>query len=390
MSILYTYNKAHFQKYKKDQEKQNVKVISFALVELKQNSLEEILGHKQVDLNITGIVQAIDQGGSLYLVEKLFYLLDEFEDLNFVIDEKYADYALEVLGVFFSTTKSVTSGYNEAETSRKQSKSATSVKTIVNSRKDKMDKLKDHININLVGHFAFKEDLINIIQSFRFFNKKLKDHPILSIFLVGGSGLGKTEVARMLSNFLDSQSTLAKINFANYKSESSLASLIGSPPGYVDSGTESDFVKKIKRSKAGVVLVDEFEKADQAVHNFFLQLLEEGKFDDAMGEVHDLTGYIIIFTSNLNVDQYNNSLSPELKSRFDLVTHFEVLSLENKHLFARRILNDYIRRAKLQLSDKDIEILIARVNLEQENNLRNIKRKIRLQLFEYINEKDLI
>lgn len=385
--MLYTYDKAHFQKYKKDRQQHNIKVISFALVELKQNNLEDILGYDEVDLIITGIVQAIDQGGPLYIVEKLFYLLHEFDNLNYLVEEKYADYALEVLGIFFSETKSVTLGYGEAEASSKLAKSVTRVKTIVNSRKDKIAKLKDHINTNLVGHAAFKEDLINAIHSFRFFNKKLKDHPILSVFLVGGSGLGKTEVARMLSKFLDNQSPLAKINFANYKSESSLASLIGSPPGYVDSGTESDFVKKIRRSNAGVILVDEFEKADQAVHNFFLQLLEEGKFDDAMGEVHDLTGYIIIFTSNLSVDQYNNSLNPELKSRFDLVTHFELLSLENKHCFARRVLKDYIDRAKLRLSDRDIEILIGRVNLKQENNLRNIKRKIRLQLFEYINEK---
>lgn len=76
----------------------------------------------------------------------------------------------------------------------------------------------------------------------------------MSLFLIGGSGLGKTELARTIHKYLCKETPLAKINFANYSSEGSLASLIGSPPGYRDSGDESDLIKKIKESSAGVYL----------------------------------------------------------------------------------------------------------------------------------------
>src|SRR5699024_9206440 len=105
---------------------------------------------------------------------------------------------------------------------------------------------------------------------------KIKDQPIMSLFLLGGSGLGKTELGRTIHEYLSKDTPLAKINFANYSGEGSLASLIGSPPGYRDSGEESDLIKKIKSSGTGLLLVDEFEKATPSVHNFFLQLLEEG------------------------------------------------------------------------------------------------------------------
>src|SRR5699024_5263069 len=151
---------------------------------------------------------------------------------------------------------------------------------------------------------------------------------------LGPSGLGKTEIARIFHRFLDPKNPLAKINFANYKSENSLASLIGSPPGYVNSEAESDLVQKINKSNAGVLLVDEFEKADPAAHNFFLQLLEEGKFDDAMGRVHNLNGYIIIFTSNLDKHNYKEKIPPELRSRFNVVNRFNALNFEDKKEFA--------------------------------------------------------
>lgn len=386
--ILYTFNRVYFNKYKQEREEKNVNIITFALIELNANNLMSVLDFDEVDINITSVVQALNHSGDSYLFEKLLYALDEFENINYIIDEKYSSVALELVGTIFSETKSITSKYDNSEKSGVNKRSAK-VKTLVNIRKDKMQRLKEHLKSSLIGHAVFQQDLLKAITSFRFFNKKIKDHPILSVFLVGGSGLGKTEVARALDKFLDGResSPLAKINFANYKSEASLASLIGSPPGYVDSGTESDFVKKIRNSNTGVLLVDEFEKADPTVHNFFLQLLEEGKFDDAMGEVHDLNGYIIIFTSNLTPEQYTNTLPPELKSRFDLVMHFENLTLEEKKLFSYKTLKNYVDKARITLPESDIQMLIDDLTLDKENNLRNIKREIRESFFEYVSMK---
>ncbi|TXC92330.1 ATP-dependent Clp protease ATP-binding subunit [Metabacillus litoralis] len=386
---LLVYRKSQFQKYRHEREEQGVKIISFALIELEQNDLSNVIDNGEVDVDITGIVQMIPKG-NLYFVEKLFYLIDEYENINYLVEEEYANEALETLGIFFNSLVSVT--IEESKVKPKQiskDKKASTLKTFVNLNKNHFNNFYKQLDDRLIGHMKFKNNLFREIDSFRFFNKKIKDHPIMSVFLLGDSGVGKTEVARLLHNFLDSKTPLAKVNFANYKSESSLASLIGSPPGYINSGTESDLVKKLKKSNAGILLIDEFEKANIAVHNFFLQLLEEGKFDDAMGEVHNLNGYIIIFTSNLDTSKYSKMIPTELRSRFDLVTYFDPLTLEEKEKFAEKIIDEYLKKSKVSLNSKDKSSIMENVNLASENNLRNIKGKIRTSFYEIIKNENI-
>ena len=156
-----------------------------------------------------------------------------------------------------------------------------------------------------------------------FFVCKAKEQKVLSVFLFGASGIGKTEVARLLANGLQEDCYLAKINFQNYSSQDALNSLIGSPAGYIgcDHGELSD---KIQKSKVGVLLCDEFEKTTRPVFSFFLELLEEGRFTDSMAREYDLDGYIIVFTSNIpNEAEYKKAIPQELQTRFDLVCEFE-------------------------------------------------------------------
>jgi ATP-dependent Clp protease ATP-binding subunit ClpA len=383
---LLVYRKSQFQKYRQEREEQGVKIISFALIELEQNDLSDILDMGEIDLDITGIVQIIPKG-NLYFVEKLFFILDEYDNINYLVEEELANEALETLGIFFNSLVSVT--IEEAEEKPKLTSKAKvpSLKTFVNLRENRFKNFENHLNEKLIGHKIFKNDLLKEIESFRFFNKKIKDHPVMSLFLLGDSGVGKTEVARLLHSFLDSKTPLAKVNFGNYKSESSLASLIGSPPCYINSGTESDLVKKLKKSNAGILLIDEFEKANSDVHNFFLQLLEEGKFDDAMGEIHNLNGYIIIFTSNLNTSSYSKMIPAELRSRIDLVTYFDPLTLEEKEEFAKKTIEQFIKKSNCLLIPKEKSIIIENINLSSENNLRNIKGRIRTLFYEMIKMK---
>jgi ATP-dependent Clp protease ATP-binding subunit ClpA len=380
---LLVYRKSQFQKYRQEREEQGVKIISFALIELEQNDLSDVLDMGEIDLDITGIVQILPKG-NLYFVEKLFYVLDEYDNINYLVEEEHANEALETLGIFFNSLVSVTIEEAKEKPKLISKDKVPTLKTFVNLRKNRFENFDKHLNEKLIGHKKFKNNLLREIESFRFFNKKVKDHPVMSLFLLGDSGVGKTEVARLLHNFLDSKTPLAKVNFGNYKSESSLASLIGSPPGYINSGTESDLVKKLKKSNAGILLIDEFEKANNAVHNFFLQLLEEGKFDDAMGEVHNLNGYIIIFTSNLNTSTYSKMIPEELRSRFDLVTYFDPLTLEEKEAFARKTVEQFIKKSNCLLNPKEKSIIMENINLASENNLRNIKGKIRTSFYEMI------
>lgn len=93
--------------------------------------------------------------------------------------------------------------------------------------------------------------------------------------------------------------------------------MIGSPRGFIGS-SKGELTEKINSSKSRVILIDEFEKASVEVHNFFLELLSDGRFTDSMGREYDLDKYIVLFTSNLDRSTIGESISPELRSRFDL------------------------------------------------------------------------
>ena len=125
-------------------------------------------------------------------------------------------------------------------------------------------------------------------------------------------------------------------------------SLIGSPAGYI--GCEhGELSEKIKKSKVGVLLCDEFEKTTRPVFSYFLELLEEGKFTDSLSREYDLDGYVIIFTSNIrNESEYKKTIPPELQTRFDLVCEFQPLKYEDKTKFISLL----IEKSKLKFSEQ--------------------------------------
>ena len=208
---------------------------------------------------------------------------------------------------------------------------------------------------------------------------KLGEQKVFSIFLMGESGIGKTEVGRLMHKALGSQKSLCKISFGNYSSKDSLNSLIGSPRGYMGSET-GELPMKIERSDIGIILIDEFEKADNPVFNFFLDLLEEGKFTDSQSNVYDLDGYLMIFTSNLTPENYKKRLSPELRSRFDYVCQFQLLTdKEKKDYMYKRIevtIKNFEEKLNVTLSKEDKAILYH-IDYSSLNNLRKINRAIK-------------
>ena len=159
------------------------------------------------------------------------------------------------------------------------------------------------------------------------------------MFLLGPSGVGKTETTRILSGLLAPGQPLPKINFGNYSSKDSLNSLIGSPRGYIGS-EEGELTLKIEASESGVILIDEFEKANPTVWNFFLDLLESGHFTDSQGAMHNLDGYTIAFTSNAPKEEVREKFPPELLSRFSLKARLTPLSTEDEQAFMRRYIEN--------------------------------------------------
>lgn len=270
---------------------------------------------------------------------------------------------------------------------------AENIKKVTNLSGQEFEIFIEKFNHNLIGHQYFKKRLTYSLRNFISLNK-VKDQKIFSVFLFGASGIGKTEVARLIANGLQKDCYLAKINFQNYSSQDALNSLIGSPAGYIGCN-HGELSEKVQNSKVGVLLCDEFEKTNRPVFAFFLELLEEGRFTDSMAREYDLDGYIIIFTSNIqNESEYKKTIPPELQTRFDLVCEFEMPSLAEKTEFLDLLLEKaqtkYIDQfSQIKMTDAEKRELY---NFDYSNipALRDIKRVFNNRLMDFFNAKGVL
>ena len=253
----------------------------------------------------------------------------------------------------------------------------SSNRNIVDLSENHFDDLLKKIKEELVGHSKFKIMLEEELRKFRVFNK-LGYQPIFSIFIMGNSGIGKTELARILHRNLSFSERFIKINFGNYSDQNALSSLIGSPRGYIGSN-KGELSDKLINSKSTIILIDEFEKSNKQVQNFFLQLLEDGVFTDSLGREYNLNKYIIVFTANIPKEKITKSFSPELLSRFNLKYSFSNLNTYEKEEYIQKRLNMIKRDVKNKLDiviDNKTEKRILNFNYNKYENMRDINSEL--------------
>ena len=180
---------------------------------------------------------------------------------------------------------------------------------------------------------------------------------------------------------------LAKVNFGNYSSEFSLSSLIGSARGYIGSDDGEIFIR-VRNADVGVILIDEFEKSNATLFNYFLDVLESGKIISSLAEEIDLDGFIIVFTSNINKEDFLNRISPELRSRFDYKGLFTLLYNQDKRKFVEFRVKNIIRKFNLEFEDKLDEsvykYILSLINVSKYNNMRDLNKKIKRVFVEYV------
>lgn len=239
---------------------------------------------------------------------------------------------------------------------------------------------------SLYGHEKFKDDFYEIAKSFRLFNK-IGEHKVLSLFLLGESGVGKTEVARALHKCLGGKENLAKVNFGNYSNEFSLSSLIGSARGYIGSD-DGEIFMRVRNTDVGVILIDEFEKSNATLFNFFLDVLESGRMVSSQALEIDINGFIIIFTSNIAKEEFPVRISPELRSRFDYKGHFTRLSNQDKRKYVEYRINSIIRKYNehynKSLGTEVINYFIKTIPVDMYENMRDINKAIKMEFVKYI------
>lgn len=295
------------------------------------------------------------------------------------------------------------------------------VNKMMQSEKDKLLNLEAELHRRVVGQDEAIEAISNAIRRSR---AGLQDpkRPIGSFIFLGTTGVGKTELAKALAEFLfDDENMMTRIDMSEYQEKFSATRLIGAPPGYVGYDEGGQLTEAIRRKPYSVVLFDEIEKAHPDVFNILLQVLDDGRLTDNKGRVVNFKNTIIIMTSNMgsNVIRENFSLitkdnhdevvektktevlnmlkstiRPEFLNRIDEIIMFEPLNEIDIEKVVKIQLNGVIKildnnGVKLEFTDDAIK-LIAELGYDPEFGARPVKRVIQRTVLDSLSKKLLV
>jgi ATP-dependent Clp protease ATP-binding subunit ClpB len=189
----------------------------------------------------------------------------------------------------------------------------------------KLVRLEDVLHERVIGQ---DEAVVAVANAIRRSRAGLSDpnRPIGSFLFLGPTGVGKTELARSLADFLfDDERAMVRIDMSEYMEKHSVSRLIGAPPGYVGYDEGGQLTEAVRRRPYAVVLLDEIEKAHPDVFNVLLQLLDDGRLTDGQGRTVDFTNVVLIMTSNLPGDP-RDYFKPEFVNRIDDIVRFRSLT----------------------------------------------------------------
>ncbi|MFO8129782.1 MAG: ATP-dependent chaperone ClpB [Bacteroidales bacterium] len=279
------------------------------------------------------------------------------------------------------------------------------VKRMLQSEREKLLQLETQLHMRVVGQDDAIEAVSDAIRRSR---AGLQDEkrPIGSFIFLGTTGVGKTELARALAEFLfDNEQNMVRIDMSEYQERHSVSRLIGAPPGYVGYEESGQLTEAIRRKPYSVVLLDEIEKAHPDVFNILLQVLDDGRLTDNKGRVVDFKNTIIIMTSNIGShviqdkirgitgdnreEVYNQTreevfgllkkaLRPEFLNRIDEIIMFRPLTREEIRDVVRlqfNIVKQMMARNDLNVSITDAAVdHIAELGFDPQFGARPIKR----------------
>ena len=248
------------------------------------------------------------------------------------------------------------------------------------SERDKLLNLEDELHQRVIGQDDAIEAVSDAVRRSR---AGLQDpkRPIGSFIFLGTTGVGKTELARALAEYLfDDEQMMTRIDMSEYQEKFSVTRLIGAPPGYVGYDEGGQLTEAVRRKPYSVVLFDEIEKAHPDVFNTLLQVLDDGRLTDSKGRTVNFKNTIIIMTSNYTHEQLFRTVRPEFLNRVDEIITFTPLNEEQiKSIVCLQL--DIIKK---RLADNDITLdisqsaidLLAREGYNPDFGARPVKRAI--------------
>ncbi|PTM16377.1 MAG: Clp protease ClpC [Bacteroidetes bacterium] len=300
--------------------------------------------------------------------------------------------------------------------------SGVPVNKISQKEGQKLLKMKEELNKKIIGQSEAIEKLTRAIQRTR---AGLKDpsRPIGSFIFLGPTGVGKTEMAKVLAKYLfDKEEALIRIDMSEYMEKFSVSRLVGAPPGYVGYEEGGILTEKVRRKPYSVILLDEIEKAHPDVFNILLQVLDDGVLTDSLGRKVDFRNTIMIMTSNIGARDIRNMgkgigfsssdadfdyakmkstiqealkkvFNPEFLNRIDDVLTFKPLAKEDIHQIIELIASDLFKRVseigyQIEVTKGALDFIAER-GFDQKYGARPLRRAIQKYIEDPVAEEIL-
>jgi ATP-dependent Clp protease ATP-binding subunit ClpB len=255
------------------------------------------------------------------------------------------------------------------------------VSRLLEGETEKLIHMEERLHARVVGQDAAVVAVSNALRRAR---SGLQDpnRPIGSFLFLGPTGVGKTELARALAEFMfDDERAMVRLDMSEYQERHTVARLIGAPPGYIGYEEGGQLTEAIRRRPYSVVLLDEIEKAHHEVFDVLLQILDDGRLTDGHGRTVDFRNAVVIMTSNLRtLEDVRASLRPEFINRIDEIVVFEQLSREQ----LAEIVELQLQKLRERLADRKLELeltdaakeLVAEVGWDPAYGARPLKRAL--------------
>lgn len=267
------------------------------------------------------------------------------------------------------------------------------VNKMLESEKSKLLRMEEELHKRVIGQDEAIRAVSDAVRRSRAGLQNEK-RPIGSFLFLGSTGVGKTELAKSLAEFLfNDENMITRIDMSEYQERHSVSRLVGAPPGYVGYDEGGQLTEAVRRKPYSVILLDEIEKAHPDVFNILLQVLDDGRLTDNKGRTVDFKNTILIMTSNATHEQLKSMMRPEFLNRIDEIITFSALTKED----IRQILQLQMAQLRTKLDEEGVAIDFSEnfVNYMTEEGYdpaygaRPIKRLMQRELVNLIAKKVL-